>query len=88
MDIAYNPGLTGASANSHTDWTGGGGLINSLGPMLGGLNSDPAQPGSGKPGSPATSDAASSGTGAPAAGKGLFWALVVVAGVLMLAKKF
>ena len=88
MEVAYNPGMTSAGANSHTDWTGGGGIINSLGTMLGGLVSDPAQPGSGKTGSATTSGDATAGTGAPSGLKGAFWAMVIVLGVFALAKKF
>ena len=86
-EVAYNPGLTSAGANSHTDWTGGGGLINSLGVMLGGLYSDPGQNGSGKPGSSTTSPDLVAGSGPPSSWKGIFWAIVIVVGVLTLGKK-
>lgn len=87
MEVDYNPGMTSAGANSHTDWTGGGGIINSLGTMLGGLNADPGQPNSGKPGSNTTEGAQSSGSGSPSGMKGVFWALVIVVGIFALTKK-
>lgn len=86
-EIAYNPGLTSAGANSHTDWTGGGGIINSLGVMLGGLNSDPGQPNSGKPGSATTAPDITGGVGPSSSWKGIFWGIVIVVGVLTLGKK-
>ena len=86
MEISYNPGLTSAGGNSVNDWTGGGGIINGLGTMLGGLNSDPGKPGSGKPGSSTTSAAASSGGHEPAAGKNMLWAAAVVVAVFLLWK--
>jgi hypothetical protein len=86
-EVAYNPGLTSAGANAHTDWTGGGGIINSLGVMLGGLNSDPGNPGSGKPGSSTTAPDITGGVGPPSSWKGIFWAIVIVVGVLTLGKK-
>ena len=87
MEIAYNPGLTSAGANSHSDWVGGGGIINSLGAMLGGLASDPGQPGSGKTGSAVTSPDVAAGTGAHSGAKHVLWAVVIVVGILTLAKK-
>jgi hypothetical protein len=87
MDVAYNPGMTSAGANSVSDWTGGGGFINSLGVMLGGATSDPGQPGSGKPGSITTSPDLISGTGAPSGLKGAFWALVITVGIFALLRK-
>ena len=87
METAYNPGLTSAGANSHNDWTGGGGIINSLGAMLGGLNSDPGNPGSGKPGSATVAPDATANTGTPSGLKNIFWALAIVVGVFAIMKK-
>jgi hypothetical protein len=86
-EIAYNPGLTSAGADRASDWTGGSGIINSLGVMLGGANSDPGQPGSGKPGTATVAPTLLDGVGPSSSWKGLFWGIVIVVGVLTLGKK-
>ncbi len=83
--IGIHPGLSTNAPDSYTQWTGGSGIIDALGMMLGGRAADPATPGSGDPGSTTTEGAKTSGVDPQNKnGKMLLMAAAVVLAVLLL----
>ncbi len=61
--IGTHPSQTIAAPDTYTQWTGGSGILDGVGMMMGGAVADPATPGSGNPGSPTTGDAKTAGVG-------------------------